>query len=101
MTTAKEIPTAKQFAVETMQGTDLEEIESALIEFAKMHVEAALLKATTDAVILRVPTGKGDYSEADAQKEFIGDLGYEDYIPVKYYISQSSIINSYPLSEIK
>jgi len=39
------VPTAEEYILNNMQGTDFQEIESALIKFAQMHVKAAI-KAT-------------------------------------------------------
>lgn len=41
--------TAKEYALQNMQGADIGEIESALIGFAKLHVTAALECAAKEA----------------------------------------------------
>jgi len=71
------IPTAEEFAIETMQGTDLQEIERALIGFAKLHVEAALKAAA-------------------AQKTY-GMM----VVPLFNDEQQKAILNAYPLTNIK
>ena len=71
------IPTAEEFALENMQGTDLQEIERALIEFAKLHVEAAL-EAADKTAECNFPEGAWDDIE-----------------------DKSFILNSYPLTNIK
>lgn len=68
----KNIPTAKEFLNRDESGVFNEvDITQAMIEFAKLHVTAAL-KATAD-----------DYSEGSSD------------------IVQESIINAYPLTNIK
>lgn len=76
-------------------------IQAAMIEFAKLHVKAALETANNNSKILRQPTGEGESSEIYLGKEFEGDLGYEDYIPVSYTIDKDSILNAYPEENIK
>lgn len=80
-----EIPTAEEFLnmLDERQGTmwteDNEEICKAFIEFAKLHVEAALKEASET----KIPGYHGDgvYNRGEADKD--------------------SILNSYPLENIK
>jgi len=76
-----ETPTAEQYATENMQGTDLDEITSALVGFAKLHVKAALKAASEQ--------GYGLYYEhkLDANPDIIT-------------VEPQSIINAYPLEKI-
>jgi hypothetical protein len=71
------IPTAEEFALENMQGTDLQEIERALIEFAKLHVQSAL--------------------EAAAVEKTYGMM----VVPLFNDEQQKAILNAYPLTNIK
>ncbi len=66
-----------------------------------LHTQAALEAAAEQAKILRKPTGDGESSETYIDNSFEGDLGYEDYIPVEYTIYKDSILNAYPLTNIK
>lgn len=76
------IPTAEDFACETMQGTDMQEISSALIEFAKLHVKAAL-RAASKNVKMHYPDGLG--GEGTRTME----------------INKMSILEAYPESNIQ
>lgn len=82
------IPTAEEFANNIYQEYPVsKEIHSLMIEFTKLHVEAALKAASENA---------------DADFTYLGDdlreIGAE-YIEV--YVITSSILNAYPLSNIK
>lgn len=73
------IPTAEEFAIETMQGgTDLQEIERALIGFAKLHVEAAL-EAAMEKAEIHYPL-ENDFYEC---------------------VDRKTILNAYPLTNVK
>lgn len=72
------IPTAEEFAVETMQGADMQEIERALIGFAKLHVQAAL-EAAMEKAEIHYPLENG-YNEC---------------------IDGRTILEAYPLSNIQ
>ena len=82
MSNNKQIPTAEDFALNYELGNtgkiDIEDAREALIEFAKLHVEAAL-KAAAENATLKTPTN-------DWQKRFV---------------DKESILNTYPLSNIK
>ena len=76
------IPTAINF-LESRGYFDSEDYEDLLIEFAKLHVEAALLEAS---------------KKAWTKNEWGGNTGSEYCDTV---VDKESIINSYPLSNIK
>lgn len=79
------IPTAEDFACETMQGTDMQEISYALIEFAKLHVKAALRAAARNADIKSI-------QEQSISSEQVRDL---------IIVDTKTILNAYPESNIK
>jgi hypothetical protein len=95
------ILTAKEFIKNYLKYNPDCKYDDVMIEFAKFHVEAALKKACEKSMINRKPTGDGQSSEEYTSNSFEGDLGYEDYIPVNYTINQESILNAYPLENIK
>ena len=68
----KNILTAEEFMLDTLESMDQQEVERAMIEFAKMHVEAALKEASK----------KLNYNR--------------DFCNV-----QKDILNAYPLEKIK
>jgi hypothetical protein len=90
----KVIPTAKEL-IETDYyhlhlDTDsicLGSIETAMIEFAKLHVEKALKEASEKA--------ETDYTHEGFGGEF------EDQPIYEYFVKKDSILNSYPLEKIK
>jgi uncharacterized protein (DUF1684 family) len=47
--------TAEEFMLENLQSMDQQEVENAMIEFARMHVEAALKAASENAETKFVP----------------------------------------------
>ncbi len=71
------ILTAEEYVLATMQGADLQEIESALIGFAKLHVKAALKAAS---------------EQADMKDDWNNQRGT---------IDKDSILNAYSLENIK
>lgn len=71
------IPTAKEFMLNNLESMDQMEVEHAMVEFAKMHVEAALKAAASNANTKDVPFT--DDPEVDA----------------------STIFEAYPLENIK
>ena len=84
------IPTAEEFFEQHIQrgvnNTHSNYLNTA-IEFAKIHVEAALKKASEKAVT--------DY-------EYAGETGEFDDISVyDYFVDKKSILNAYPLENIK
>jgi|Laugresu1bdmlbsd_1035121.scaffolds.fasta_scaffold04663_3 hypothetical protein len=79
-----QIPTAKSFYQNYIEENNHDshvDIEEMLIEFAKLHVEQALKEASE----------KGEIGDGD----FISDGHYEKFI------DKESILNSYPLTNIK
>jgi hypothetical protein len=104
----KIIPTAeewlKHFEENAYLGTPISEC---MIEFAKLHVEQAL-KAASEKVKLAKAFNYGSYNESEAKfkptyltvfiKEEYGH-GDSGYVAVK--TDTESILNSYPLSNIK
>ena len=78
------IPTAEEFLDAIPQGNF---DANYLIQFAKLHVEAALLEASEKAVT--------DY-------EYAGETGEFDDISVyDYFVDKKSILNAYPLENVK
>jgi len=92
------IPTAEEFFKKYSDNTSLAEghydylvekdsFKEAMIEFAKLHVEEALKEASEKA--------KTDY-------EYLGESGEFEDIPVyEYFVDKDSILNAYPLENIK
>ncbi|HNT70583.1 MAG TPA: hypothetical protein PKI83_02880 [Bacteroidales bacterium] len=81
------IPTAKQY----LKDFGLSEVicEDDIIEFAKFHVQAAL-EAASEKAKLNVPNRFGRCTTST----FITDEG-------EVYIDSKSILNAYPLTNIK
>ena len=80
----KQIPTAEEFIqnflMKNHKGNIGSNTELLMIEFAKLHVEAALKHASEKAEISNKPKFSGDYN---------------------LVIDEDSILNSYPLENIK
>ena len=74
------IPTAEDYALSTMQNVDTDDIVNVMIEFAKMHVKEALKQAS-----VKGETKKYNYGPGGSH---IG-------------IERNSILNAYPLENIK
>jgi hypothetical protein len=79
----EKIPTAEEFLRKNIdyvlsENDCKEDVENAMIEFAKLHVEAALKAAVIN-----------------------GELTHIKYTENDYCIDEKSIINSYPLENIK
>ena len=80
------IPTALEF-ISNAHDISMENIHCFMIEFAKIHVEAALKKASEKAVT--------DY-------EYAGETGEFDDISVyDYFVDKKSILNAYSLENVK
>jgi hypothetical protein len=62
------------------------EVEDIMIEFAKLHVEAALIEAS-------------EYAETVADKE--QDFRLQNCNCIDYIIDKNSILHAYPLENIK
>lgn len=73
----KKIPTAEEFMLENLQSMDQTEVEHAMIEFAKLHVQAALETASNEATT-----------------KFIAFTDDEE-------VDKYSILTAYPLDNIK
>lgn len=92
--------TAKQIAIESKSFSSIEEIENYILEHTKFYVEAALKAAAEEAKW---------YSE-DEEISFghMGDFDFKDTDgagdPCRGYtihINKKSILNAYPLTNIK
>jgi hypothetical protein len=92
------IPTAEEFLKDNSDSFDAQmrrdtfyrgTVESLCIEFAKLHVEKAL-KAASEKVVMY------DANDIDNPEED------ESGIPYEYYtVDKNSILNAYPLNNIK
>ena len=76
----EKIPTAKEFIDMNSQNGSLIDLEKIMIEFAKLHVEMALKEASENAEL----------------KYRINDISCNDKI-----LDKKSILNAYPLTNIK
>ena len=74
------MPTAEDYALSTMQNVDTDDIVNVMIEFAKLHVTEALKQAS-----VKGETKKYNYGPGGSH---IG-------------IERNSILNAYPLENIK
>ena len=78
------IPTSEEFLKEYELGNtgkiDIEDARESIIEFAKLHVESALKEASENATTINKPKFKGD---------------------INYVVDGDSILNAYPLENIK
>lgn len=82
------IPTAEEFILDNYEVNYANpEILKVMIEFAKLHVKAALKLASEKAKQIEDP-----YS-------YTGNTGSE--YPADYIIDKDSILNAYPLKNIK
>jgi hypothetical protein len=75
----EKLPTAEEFLLNELNKETPKSIQDVLIEFAKLHVEAALKQASEKADVIFEGAGHS----ADA------------------YVDKKSILNSYPLTNIK
>lgn len=81
----KNIPTAEEFMLDTLESMDQQEVERAMIEFAKMHVEAALKAADEQARVTTV-----DHEE----------ISEGSFRPV-WGVDSDSILKAYSLDNIQ
>ena len=91
-------PTAEEFLIKENLPTDIlsgDDINYAMIEFAKLHVEAAL-KAVNENVKLLVVNHE-EYREPEEGEDL---LDYYECGSDTIYVSSSSILNAYPLTNI-
>ncbi|TXG79351.1 MAG: hypothetical protein E6R13_09980 [Spirochaetes bacterium] len=90
----KKIPTAKKFIENYIEENNHDsniDMEDALIEFAKLHVEAALKEASEKALVL-------DMQEKDTAEIMGVSNEYGDY---NFTVDKASILNSYSFENIK
>ena len=88
------IPTAKEFLSENFEGNAIN--PQILIEFAKLHVQAALESAYKNSIMYK-DLGEGEDGKICYE---MGDIFYDEYdYPIA--ISKNSILNAYPLENIK
>lgn len=84
------IPTAKKFLKQFELGNtgkiDIEDAEEAIIEFAKLHVEVALKEASEKVEMI-----------ANENQDF----RLQNCNCVDYLIDKNSILNVYPLENVK
>lgn len=100
------IPTAESFNFKyrykigkRLSGTlHREEEFEMMIEFAKLHVEAALKKASENAQINVIPT---DEEQWENIPEVITSDDIIDNEGIMLEIDEKSILNAYPLDNIK
>ena len=101
------IPTAEEFLKQCFEGyhpsqyKDLHDVqkeraEYAIIEYAKLHVEAALKAAELNVKLL--VDNNEEYRELDEAEDL---LNYYECGSDTVRVSSSSILNSYPLNNIK
>jgi len=85
--TAEELLATKETFDSEYPTVSISDAIEAMIEFAKLHVEAALKEAS-------------DNAEADYTYEGFGGEFYDQPI-YRYFVKKDSILNSYPLENIK
>lgn len=92
----EKIPTAKEFIENYIKENNdsYVDVEDALIEFAKLHVEAAL-KAASKSSKVRKDTYVMGRGTTEVEQMFNYSNG------TSHYVDQVSILNSYPLENIK
>lgn len=88
------IPTAKEFLSENFEGNAIN--PQILIEFAKLHVQAALKSAYKNSIMYK-DLGEGEDGELCCVLEKTFYDNYDNPI----LISADSILNAYPLENIK
>jgi hypothetical protein len=79
-----DIPTALEFFIKQKTYTNIEQF---MIEFAKLHVQAALKEASEKVRQIEDPYA------------YTGNTGSE--YPADYIVDKDSILNAYPLTNIK
>lgn len=109
------LPTAEEFYLKTMFPVSFEnkhdevklwfetaenakESVNTMIEFAKLHVEAALKEASEKAIVNVFPT---DEEQWEHVPEIITSEDLEDNEGIYLIVDKDSILNSYPLDKIK
>jgi hypothetical protein len=88
----KQIPIAKEFIEMNSENLSLIDIKGIMIEFAKMHVEAALLEASENA---NVSLAKGWIRKEETihPGQLVGSITIK--------VNKDSILNSYSSDNIK
>jgi hypothetical protein len=92
------IPTAEKFLLDFELGdtgkVDIEDAKEALVEFTKLHVQAALKAATESAQLIET-----------THSEYQGSMGDENGLlfvdRTSFHVDEESILNSYPSSLIQ
>jgi len=79
-------------------GVNEEALYKIMIEFAKLHVEAALKAASEKAITNVFPT---DEEQWEHVPEIITSEDLEDNEGIYLEVDKNSILNSYPLENIK
>lgn len=97
------IPTAKEFRISQCMSIEQDlfnsDLEYLMIEFAKLHVEAALNNANENAKFYMLK--KSQYGKNRRWKRATEEEVDLFKFNVKWKVSKSSIVNSYPLDQIK
>lgn len=88
------IPTAKEFLSENFEGNAIN--PQILIEFAKLHVQAALKSAYKNSIMYK-DLGEGE----DGKLCCVLEKTFYDNYDNPILISADSILNAYPLENIK
>jgi hypothetical protein len=92
------IPTADEFLRQKpfINGMKRGDQQVAMIEFTKLHVQAALESAYKNSIMYK-DLGEGEDGKICYE---MGDIFYDEYdYPIA--ISKNSILNAYPLENIK
>lgn len=87
------IPTAEEYVLSTMWGTDMEDIEAVLIGFAKIHVEAVLEGLSKNDLLY--------FTKVTQEDTGILWKTYDGFPFQNLTLNKEAILNSYPLSKIK
>jgi len=87
------IPTALKYMQSKIEAEEAGSTRLMLIEFAKMHVEKALKEASEKATLLT------DGEESNISRYIVEEGNH--YSETEIDVSKDSIINSYPLENIK
>lgn len=100
----EKIPTAKEFCEKKFKEINpatswIDFNKEVMIEFAKLHVEAALKEASENVKLIEYGCSDFRVTDEDAPNPYFisGYFGEDSQIK----ISEDSILNSYPLENIK
>ena len=94
----EKIPTAEEFVNQYDWENSTLDIPSVLIEFAKLHVQAALEAASENAQMIGVTQHDNDAPDVHSDFVYVVDSNGPDY---GYTVDKGSILNAYPLTNIK